>query len=312
MSIKVTPVHPNIGAEVQGLDLRVAPAGAAFQSVEEALNRYQVLVFRNQDLSKDEFLQFARIFGQPESFRLRGYGNVPANGKKVDDVPAVQRLTNLNDAGVPMGPCPQMDRMSIAENWHSDSSYRAVPSYVTLLHGVETPTEGGDTHFTSQYAAYEALPPSLQKSIEPFEVIHNWEYQRTLSPGMEPITEDERKSTPPVMHRLVQRHPATGRKHLFISASAEFIDGLPRAEGRALLDELTRICTRPEAIYTHKWQVRDVVMWDNRATLHRAGGFDYRSPTLRRLLHRVVIAGNPAAYRDQNAADNASRVASAR
>src|SRR6202035_2459397 len=134
MSITVTSVHPYIGAEVTGLDLRAAPTGAAVQSVEDALNRYQVLGFRNQDLSKDEFLRFARTFGQPESFRLRGYGNVAANSKKVDDVPLVQRLTNLNDAGVPMGPCPQMDRMSIAENWHSDSSYRAVPSYVTLLH----------------------------------------------------------------------------------------------------------------------------------------------------------------------------------
>jgi alpha-ketoglutarate-dependent 2,4-dichlorophenoxyacetate dioxygenase len=312
MSVKITPVHPHIGAEVAGLDLRVAPTGEALQSVEDALNQYQVLIFRNQDLSKEEFLAFARTFGQPESFRLRGYGNVPTNSKKVDDVPLVQRLTNLNDAGTPMGPCPQMDRMSIAENWHSDSSYRAVPSYVTLLHGVETPLVGGDTHFTSQYSAYDALQPSLRNSIEPLEVIHNWEYQRTLSPGMEPITDDERKSTPPVMHRLVQRHPATGRKHLFISASAEFIDGRPRAEGRALLEELTRVCTRPEAIYTHKWQPLDVVLWDNRAALHRSGGFDYRSTTLRRLLHRVVIAGDSAAYRNQDAAQNASRVASAR
>jgi alpha-ketoglutarate-dependent taurine dioxygenase len=312
MPVSVKPVHPHIGAEIEGLDIREALNEDTLKSVQDALHRHQVLVFRDQDLTKEAFLQFARSFGQPEVFRLRGYGNVPAGAKQLQDVPLVQRLTNLSETGVPLGPCPQMDRMSIAENWHSDSSYRAVPSYVTLLHGIEVPTVGGDTHFISLSAAYEALPAALRKTIEPLEVIHNWEYQRTLAPGMEPMTDDERKSTPPVVHRLVQEHPVTGRKLIFISASAESIVGLPKAEGRTLLDELTRVATRPEAIYTHKWQPHDLVMWDNRATLHRAGGFEYRSTTLRRLLHRIVIAGDPAAYPVQHAEQNDMRAASAK
>jgi alpha-ketoglutarate-dependent taurine dioxygenase len=310
MPVAVKPVHPFIGAEIEGLDISKAPSAEALRTIKDALHEHHVLVFRDQDLTKDGFLQFTRLFGEPEVFRLRGYGSVPTGANQLQEVPLVQRLTNLSDAGVPLGPCPQMDRMSIAENWHSDSSWRAVPSYVTVLHGVEVPSVGGDTHFTSLSAAYDALPAALQKTIEPLSVIHNWEYQRTLAPGIEPITEDERQSTPAVVHPLVKQHPVTGRKHLFISASAESIVGLPKTEGRALLDELTRVATRSEAIYTHKWRLRDLVMWDNRATLHRAGGFDYRSTTLRRLLHRVVIGGDPAAYQIQNLEENEKRAAS--
>ena len=251
MTLDIQALHPVVAAEIRGLDLSRPLDDAIQAEVRSALDRHQVLVFHGQPLDQDRMLAFASRFGQPEVF----VDASTAQGK----VPTVLRLTNLDpQTNQPIGPGPDMARMSLAENWHSDSSYRAVPAYTTLLHGVEIPGESGDTQFTSMHAAYDALPD------EP--------------------------------HRLVQRHPDTGRKLLYISSSAHYIEGMPFEEGRALLQELKTIATRPEAIYTHKWQPGDLVMWDNRATLHRAGGFDYQSTTLRRLLHRIVIGGDAAAY----------------
>lgn len=297
MTLDICPLHTVVGARIEGIDLSEPVSQQDFDIIEQTLHKSQVLVFPDQPLTVDTFLNFAKLFGEPEIYKLRGYGGVPDGKTKLTEPPPlVQRLTNLNSDGVPMGPCPQMDRMAIAENWHSDSSYRAVPSYLTLLHGVEVPPVGGDTHFTSLHAAYDSLSDEMRERIENFNVLHSWEYQRTLAPGVEPITDDERRSVPPVIHKLVQRHPQTGRKLLFLSSGAESIVELPYAEGRDLLAQLLEMSTRPTAVYTHKWKARDVVMWDNRATLHRAGDFDYRSRTLRRLLHRIVIAGDPEAY----------------
>lgn len=288
MTVTIEPLHPCVGGRLHGLDLSRPLDDQAFSQVRDALHRHQVLVFPKQNLSQRDMLAFAQRFGKPELF--------PDPTERTGEVPEVLRLTNLGDDDQPMGPCLRMERMSLAENWHSDSSYRRVPSLATMLYGVEIPAEGGDTHFTSMHASYDALPEDLRKRIEPLSAVHSWEYQRMLTPGRQPMTEAERASTPPVAHRLVQRHPETGRKLLFTSASALRIDGMADAEGRELLDELTRISTRPEAVYTHRWKLRDLVMWDNRATLHRAAGFDYQSRTLRRLLNRVVVGGDPGAY----------------
>lgn len=288
MSLAVEKLHPFVAARLSGLDLSRPLSEAAFARILDALNDHQVLVFSGQALTQRQLLAFGQRFGEAEIF--------PDPTERIGEVPQVLRLTNLNDDNEPTGPSPRMQRMSLAENWHTDSSYRRVPSFITILHGIEIPPVGGQTHFTSMHAAYDALPADLRRRIEPLSAVHSWEYQRMLTPGRQPMTEQERASTPPIRHRLVQTHPATGRKLLYISSSAQRIEGLLDSESRALLDELARLSTRPEAIYTHDWRPNDVVIWDNRATLHRAGTFDYQSLILRRLLHRVVIAGDPAAY----------------
>ncbi|MGE4239135.1 MAG: TauD/TfdA dioxygenase family protein [Ramlibacter sp.] len=293
MDLDVRRLHPVVGAEIGGIDLSQPLDDVRFLAIRQALSDHQVLVFRDQPLDQDQLLAFGTRFGQPEVF--------PDVNSTQGKVPQVLRLTNLNAEGLPTGPGPEMARKSLAENWHSDSSYRAVPSYVTMLHGIEIPPIGGDTDFTSMHASYEALPAELRERVAPLSAVHNWEYQRDLSGKRAPMTEQERAGYPPVRHRLVQRHPDTGRKLLFISSSAEYIDGMPREEGRALLAQLTKIVTEPALVYTHKWRKGDVVMWDNRATLHRSAGFDYQSLTLRRLLHRVVIGGDKAAYERVNA-----------
>jgi len=288
MSLSVKQLHNNIGAQISGLDLtkRIEPSN--FEKILKALYQYQMLVFPDQKISQLNMLEFSKYFGKPEIF--------PDPTEHTGEVPEILRLTNLDMNGVPFGPSPRMARMSLAENWHTDSSYRKVPSFVTLLHGIEVPTVSGDTDFTSMHASFDGLPSSLKNKIENLVAIHSWEYQRTLSPGRQPMTDAERKSTPPAHHRLVQLHPNTGRKLLYISSSALSIEGMEMAQSRELIDELTRYSTMPQMTYTHHWKPLDLVMWDNRATLHRAAGFDYQSTTLRRLLHRIVIGGNPDAY----------------
>ncbi len=283
MKIDILPLHPAIGARIQGVDLRIPLEPAVLGKVLDTFNRRQLLYFPAQDLTEMQMLAFARQFGEPEIF----VDPTALNG----GVPQVMHLTNLDSGGNPMGPSPRMAWMSLAENWHSDSSFRRVPALATMLNGIIIPTSTGDTDFASLHIAYDALSDELKGKLEPLSAVHSWEYQRMLTPGREPISEEERTAAPPVTHRLVQKHPATGRKLLFLSSSACAIEGLPEAEGRELLARLTRLATRPEVVYTHKWRQHDLLMWDNRATLHRAAGFDYQSLVLRRKMHRIVIGG---------------------
>lgn len=291
----VEPLHHLVGARLGGYDLSEPMDPTNLKIIREYLAQYQVLVFPEQSLDRKMFYRFAMAFGASEVFKHPGFVIPP----DPDEGGIVQRLTNLDEQGVPLGDCAQTRRMGITENWHTDSSYRTVPAFLTLLYGVEIPTEGGDTHFASMHAAYDALPPDLREKVEPLGAVHSWEFQRKLVPDAAPITEEERQLNPPVIHPLVQHHRETSRKLLYTSSSAERIVGLPYDEGRAILDEIMRISTRPEAIYAHKWSVGDVVIWDNRATFHRVGAFDYQSLTLRRLLHRMVVAGDPADYTDR-------------
>lgn len=286
MQLDLEPVHPQIGMRVRGLDLRQPLDSATTAAILDAFARHQLLIFPDQELDEAGMLAFTRHFGEPEIF--------VDPTTRTGSVPQVIALTNLDASGKPFGPGPQMARLSLAENWHSDSSYRKVRALATFLHGVVIPAEGGDTQYASLHAAYDALPDDLKARIEPLAAIHNWEYQRTLAPGRGPMSEGERATAPPVAHRLVERHPVTGRKLLFLSSSAEYIEGLPYEEGRALLRELTAIATRPEAVYTHKWTRHELLAWDNRATLHRSAGFDYQSLVLRRKMNRVVVGGDAA------------------
>ena len=270
LQISIKPIHSVVGAEVRGVDLSQPLSADGFAQIRQALDKHQMLLLRDQNLDQESLLAFARHFGEPEIF--------PDPNTTTGKVPQVLRLTNLNADNQPTGPGPHMARLSLAENWHSDSSYRAVPSYITFLHAIEIPTQGGDTHFTSMHASYDALPPELRERVEPLSAIHSWEYQRALTPGRPPMTDAERASTPPIAHRLVQRHPSTGRKLLFLSASARNVDGLPEPDSRNLLNELLSVATAPERVYTHKWRLKDLVMWAPPCTA-RAASITSHSPS---------------------------------
>ena len=160
---------------------------------------------------------------------------------------------------------------------------------MTMLHAVELPPAGGDTQFANMVLAYRALPDTMKSRLATLRAIHSWETSR-LQSGSKPATEEEKRERPPVSHPIVRTHPETGEKALYIGNHAGSIEGFDEAEGRALLAELLTHATRPDFIYTHHWRPGDLVMWDNRALLHRAVA-NYDMGQHRRVLHRTVVRG---------------------
>lgn len=265
------------GVAVTGADLSQPLSPELREAVLDAFRNHHILVFRNQDLSKDEQFAFTRQFGEIEDH----VGRHTAAGR----YGLVHTVTNLDDDGQPT------TKLSAAGNyhWHTDKSYHAVPSLMTLLHAKELPPAGGDTQFANMAMAYNALPEATQRRIAGLRVVHSWAASRRRS-GAPPPSEVEMRERPPVDHPLVRTHPETGAKALYIGNHASHILGMPEAEGEALLIELLEHATRPEFVYTHHWQNGDLVLWDNRCLLHRALA-NYEMAKHRRVLHRTVVTG---------------------
>ena len=174
--------------------------------------------------------------------------------------------------------------------WHTDKSYHAAPSLMTLLHARELPPSGGDTQFANMEMAYAALDGNEKRAIASLRVEHSWAASR-LNTGNRPATEDERRDRPPVSHPLVRTHPDTGRKSLYLGMHTSHVEGMERDAGRELLAELLAGATRDEFVYSHEWQVGDLVLWDNRCLVHRATA-NYDMDAHRRVLHRTVVKGS--------------------
>jgi alpha-ketoglutarate-dependent 2,4-dichlorophenoxyacetate dioxygenase len=173
--------------------------------------------------------------------------------------------------------------------WHTDSSFKRVPALASLLSGREVPPEGGETQYASMRVAYERLPADLQRSLENKVAIHSFEYSRGLV-GDELLTPEHAAQVPPVPQALVRANPAHGRKAYYVASHACEIVGMPSSEARALIRDLLDRATRPELVYTHRWQPGDLVMWDNRCTLHRGRPWDENK--YRRVMHRTTVAGD--------------------
>jgi alpha-ketoglutarate-dependent 2,4-dichlorophenoxyacetate dioxygenase len=172
--------------------------------------------------------------------------------------------------------------------WHSDSSFKQVPSLASILSGREVPSEGGETQFASMRAAYDALSDAMKRRIEGLIAEHSFVYSRSLiDPAM--LNDAQKAEVPPVPQTLVRQNPVNGRKALYVGSHASHIIGMPVAEGRALLKQLLEHATQERFVYTHKWQPKDIVMWDNRAVMHRGRPWAYLK--FRRVMHRTTVAG---------------------
>jgi alpha-ketoglutarate-dependent taurine dioxygenase len=244
--------------------------------IRRALLDHRVVVIRDQALSKQQQHDFTLNFGELENHVARH-----SDGR----YGIVHSVTNLDQEGNPT------DALDIRGNyfWHTDKSYHAVPSLMTMLHAVELPPAGGDTQFANMVLAYRTLPDTMKSRLATLRAIHSWETSR-LQSGSKPATEEEKRERPPVSHPIARTHPETGEKALYIGNHAGSIEGFDEAEGRALLAELLAHATRPDFIYTHHWRPGDLVMWDNRALLHRAVA-NYDMGQHRRVLHRTVVRG---------------------
>ena len=277
--ITVSRLHPHIGAEITGVDLRQPLDETGFEIIREAWNRHSVLVLRNQRIDDEQQVEFAKRFGALEETTF----TVAADNLYI------YKLSNVDDAGnvLPIGSRKRLF-LDVNARWHTDSSFRPVPAMGSILSGRKVPEkEHGDTAFASMRVGYETLPEEKKRALEGLVAVHDYAYSVSLfDDGL--IPQNEIDSVPPVRHPLVRTHPPTGLESLFVSGHIEHIEGMPVEEGRALATELIEWCTRPEYVYRHRWSQYDLVMWDNRCTLHRATAIPTTEP---RLMHRATIAG---------------------
>lgn len=280
-AISVTRLAPSLGARIEGVDLARAVAPEVFAEIRAAFEEHSVLVFHGQPLDDDAQVAFSRNFG-PLEVTLSAN---PAAGTPF----ARQSNLDMRTGEV----IPPDDRRMVYQQanmlWHSDSSFKRVPALCSLLSGRVVPPEGGATEFTSTRAAYAALPAATRAALEDLVVVHDFAWSRDqLHPGF--FTEKERAQYPPVRHRLVRTNPANGRRALLIGAHASHIEGMPVERGRALLKELLDHAARTEFRYRHEWREADLVIWDNRAVLHRATPYD--TVRFRRLMQRTTVSGD--------------------
>ncbi len=272
--MKVTPLSPNIGAEVTGIDLR-APLDAATRArLHAAAVEHVALVIRDQQFTPQEYLEAVGLFGEPMEQHFTQYA--------LPDCPLVHEVSNRHTD-------KSGKRVKHGEGWHTDHTNHVRPPKFTCLYAVSLPSSGGDTAIANMRAGYEALPESLKRRIEGMKTVNVFQGSASRHSGQSADAQDERKPEP-VLQPLVRTNPDNGTLALYFHpVKTENIVGMGAAESQALLNELLEHAVRPEFIYRHKWRKGDMLLWDNRAALHQAH-FDY-DPSEYRLLYRVLVRG---------------------
>lgn len=282
MAIRVTPVDAPFGAEISGIDIGAPLSDSDRDAIEAAFLRHAVVVFRGQRLTDEQHMAFARRFGEPE---LSVAATLSA-GKRMKYAEMVD-ISNLRHTGELRQPEDRARLIGFGNQlWHQDSGYREAPAAYSMLYAHATPDSGGDTEFCDLRAAYDALPGDQQAQVEGLSATHEYAFSRAAL-GFTEFTAQERAALPPVAHPLVAVHPQTGRKSLFIGAYASQVVGWSVPEGRLLLLDLMLHAAQRRFVYAHKWRAGDLVVWDNRCTMHRGRPFD---ETQVRDLRRVTTA----------------------
>ncbi len=273
---KIVPLKAPLGARIEGLDRATANTPEVAALLDRALAEHLLIVIPGAPMTPAETRDFAAAFGKPQIQLLRY--------KRSGEVPEVSVMVSTLMAD------GTTDKTAIrAEDWHTDDSYFAVPAKATLLHGIEIPDTGGATWFCNMHSVYEALPEATKKRIDGRRAIHGYDTPRARN-RPSPRTPEEIAETPDVEHPLVRTHPVTGRKALYLNPNRlDRIVGLERAESDALLDELADEARQPRHHHGHVWSRGDIVVWDNRATMHRVV-IDY-PVGVPRIMQRVLIQG---------------------
>jgi alpha-ketoglutarate-dependent 2,4-dichlorophenoxyacetate dioxygenase len=269
MGITVVPVTPGFVAEVGDVDLSAPLPEADLAAVKAAFWKYAVLIFPGQHLTQQQHLDFAACFGP----LLQGTG-IGRDGKRLRLRAELADVSNLDPQGDRLDTRSRLRRYQLGNRlWHTDASFRRVPALCSLLYATTIAPIGGHTEFADQRAAYDALPEETRRRLEGKVAEHSIFTSRGRL-GMTEFEADERERLPPVPQLLVRTIPESGRKSLYVAAHAGRIYGMPEAEGRALIDQLIAHTTQRQFVYTHRWRVHDLVLWDNRCTLHRGTEFD--------------------------------------
>ncbi len=292
MSMTATTDHPNLtvtrknaalGAEVRGIDLSRPLDSQTVARIKEIWEEHLVLHFPGQSLTEDEQISFSRNFGE-----LAVHVEPDKISKKT---PEIFRVSNVDEDGNRIYPESEYYRFFtvLTGFWHTDGSYKPMPSMGSILHGLEVTPEGGETWFCNMFRAYEGLPDEIKQKIEGRHMVHAQDFTRVTCPGLTPLTQDQREEVPPVTHPLVRTHRG-GRRSLYVNAAvAYFVGGMAIEEGKAFHKQLMDLATRPKFVYRHRWTAGDVVMWDNRGTMHRVTEYD--GAEYRRAMQRTEILG---------------------
>ncbi|WP_454874054.1 TauD/TfdA dioxygenase family protein [Paraburkholderia xenovorans] len=287
MAFTVEVVHPLLAARIHGLDLHQPVALEDVEAIEQTSGRYPVLIFPKQFINDDELLAFSANFGPVHTAM-----SYQTREKEHRLQPKITDISNLgkDNQTFKRGDHRRMNNF-VSKRWHTDASYEAIPARYSFLLAYTVAQRGGETQFADMRAAYDEMPEDLRPVVEDLSCEYNILWARMLS-GYTEFPDEERAKLPPAQHKLVRRHPVSGRKTLYLSGHATHVVDWPIPEGRDLLRELMEFATQPQFVYTHKWHERDLVMWDNRALMHR--GRRHIPDTDPREMHRATVMDDPA------------------
>jgi alpha-ketoglutarate-dependent 2,4-dichlorophenoxyacetate dioxygenase len=285
MSMKMRQVGPCFAAEADGVDITKPLSPDDVAAIHAGMDEYAVLVFHDQPLTDDRQLAFTKSLGELEH-------SVGASLRAPDEyrLPTTfADVSNLDKNNTPYARDDRRRLFAIGNRlWHSDSSFKVVPAKYSLLHARAIPSKGGNTEFADMRAAYDALDDETRTEIEDLICEHSQIFSRQQI-GFFDLTDEERARFKPVRQRLVRTHPSTGRKSLYLASHAGSIVGWPVPEARCFLRDLTEHATQRQFVYAHKWAVGDLVMWDNRRTMHRGRPFPAHEP---RDVRRTTLVGD--------------------
>jgi len=282
MTVEVIPTGAALGAEVRGLDLSKPLSPETFDAVQQAWYDHTVLLFRDQKLSDDDLIRFSSHFGALDIAPASGSHMAGAQEKSR---PEIWIISNVVENGKPIGALGDKEA-----EWHTDMSYVDEPPMASVLHSLEIPAKGGDTSFANMYKALETLPADLRREIEGRMCNHDSSTTSVgeLRAGAGAVMDV--RVAPGAKHPMVRTHPATGGKALYLGRRLNaYVPGLDLEASERLLDALWAHCTKPEFAWTHRWRVGDLLIWDNRAAIHRRDSFNGAE---RRVMHRTQIKGD--------------------
>ena len=285
MAVEIRQVGDKFAGEVTGIDLTKPLSTESVSAIHDGMDEYAVLFFRGQPLTADEQLAFSKQLGEIEhaigtSLREDKDARLPTTFADVSNLDRDERPFDINDRR----------RLFAIGNrlWHSDSSFKVIPAKYSILHAISIPSRGGNTEFAHMPSAYDALDEEIKGEIDDLICEHSQIFSRQQV-GFTELTKEEIERFEPVRQRLIRRHPKTGRKSLYLSSHAGRIDGLSVPDAKLLLLDLVNHATQKKFVYIHKWQVGDLVMWDNRQTMHRVRPFPVNEP---RDMRRTTIVGD--------------------
>ena len=278
--MKIEPLHRDFGARVTGIALSGDVSKDGLAQIRDAIDTYSFLCFPDQDMTDDKQLAFTRLLGEPEPEHVT-FG-------KTGEIVYFGTVGNVQDDGSKLGNADRSTHYQTGNQlWHSDSSFREVPSFVSIVHAYEVPGEGGATEFASMRSSYARLPDDLRRTVDALHVVHDYVFSRSQ---VAPVDPNHAASLPPVMHRLVRQNPANGLKNTYVGSHARSIPGWSGIDSRRLLDGLLERATEPAACYRNQWQTGDTVIWDNRCLLHRGTGYD--ADRWRRRMRQTRVTGS--------------------